>query len=82
MANAFLYFLALSTLALIVGLVVADLFRLGLGLHINPTPLDSSKIADYAAKAHDQSLVGFLLAIIPLTLLGRRPKERSSRAGP
>ena len=69
-AKAFIYFLAFSTLALIVGLVVANVFHPGLGLHINPATLDSSKIADYAAKAHDQSLVGFLLAIIPQTLFG------------
>jgi len=69
-AKAFAYFLTLSTFALILGLVVANLVHPGAGLHIDPATLDSSKIADYAAKAHDQSIVGFVLAIIPATLLG------------
>jgi aerobic C4-dicarboxylate transport protein len=68
--KAFVYFLALSTFALIVGLVVANLVQPGTGLNINPATLDTSKIADYAAKAHEQTITGFLLAIIPQTLLG------------
>ena len=69
-AKAFAYFLCLSTFALIVGLVVANLIQPGAGLHIDPATLDTGKIADYAAKAHDQSVTGFLLAIIPTTMLG------------
>jgi aerobic C4-dicarboxylate transport protein len=69
-AKAFAYFLTLSTFALIVGLIVANMVQPGAGLHIDPATLDSSKIADYAAKAHEQSVTGFLLAIIPQTLLG------------
>jgi len=68
--KAFVYFLALSTFALIVGLVVANVVQPGTGLNIDPATLDTSKIADYAAKAHEQSITGFLLAIIPQTLLG------------
>ncbi len=68
--KAFAYFLTLSTFALIVGLIVANVVQPGAALHIDPTTLDSSKIADYAAKAHDQSVIGFLLAIIPQTLFG------------
>ena len=69
-AKAFAYFLTMSTFALVLGLVVANLVQPGAGLHIDPATLDNSKIADYAAKAHDQSIVGFILAIIPATLLG------------
>jgi len=69
-AKALAYFLCLSTFALIVGLVVANLVQPGAGLHINPATLDADKIADYAAKAHDQSVIGFLLAIIPTTMFG------------
>jgi len=68
--KAFVYFLALSTFALIVGLVVANVVQPGTGLNINPATLDTSKIADYAAKAHEQTITGFVLAIIPSTLLG------------
>ncbi len=68
-AKAFGYFLTVSTLALIVGLIVANVVQPGAGMHIAPSQLDASHIADYAAKAHDQSLVGFLTGIIPTTPL-------------
>ncbi|MCZ4342499.1 dicarboxylate/amino acid:cation symporter [Sphingomonadaceae bacterium G21617-S1] len=68
-ARAFGYFITVSTLALIVGLIVANVVQPGAGMHIAPAQLDSSHIADYAAKAHDQSLTGFLMGIIPDTLV-------------
>jgi len=67
--KAFAYFLFFSTLALIIGLVVANLVRPGAGLNIDPATLDAGKVSDYAAKAHDTSLTGFLLEIVPDTFL-------------
>jgi aerobic C4-dicarboxylate transport protein len=67
--KAFAYFLFFSTLALIVGLIVANVVRPGAGLNIDPATLDSGKIADYAAKAHETTLTGFLLGIIPDSFL-------------
>ncbi|MCW1431837.1 dicarboxylate/amino acid:cation symporter [Novosphingobium sp. JCM 18896] len=68
-AKAFAYFLTFSTLALIVGLVVANLVRPGEGLNIDPATLDAGKVAQYSAKAHETSLVGFVSAMIPDTLV-------------
>ena len=68
-AKAFAYFLAFSTLALVVGLVVANTVRPGAGLNIDPATLDASKVADYAHAAHETSVSGFLMAMIPETLL-------------
>lgn len=67
--KAFAYFLFFSTLALIVGLIVANVVRPGAGLNIDPATLDTGKVADYAAKAHETTLTGFLLGIIPDTFL-------------
>ena len=67
--KTFGYFLVMSTFALIVGLVVANVVQPGAGMHIAPAALDTSHIADYAAKAHDQSLTAFLMNIIPTTLV-------------
>ncbi|WP_088366986.1 dicarboxylate/amino acid:cation symporter [Sphingomonas dokdonensis] len=67
--KAFGYFLFFSTLALIVGLIVANVVQPGSGLNINPATLDASKVADYSAKAHESTLVGFLLGVIPDTFL-------------
>ncbi len=67
--KAFAYFLFFSTLALIVGLVVANVVQPGAGLNIDPATLDTSKITEYAEKAHDTTLTGFLTGIIPDTFL-------------
>lgn len=67
-AKAFAYFFTFSTLALIVGLIVANVIRPGEGLNIDPATLDAGSVATYAQKAHDQTLVGFLLHVIPPTL--------------
>ena len=67
--KAFVYFLFFSTLALIVGLIVANVVRPGEGLNIDPATLDATKVSDYASKAHETTLTGFLLEIIPDTFL-------------
>lgn len=68
-AKAFAYFLTFSTLALVVGMVVGNVIRPGAGMNINPATLDTAKIAEYAEKAHDTTLTGFLLNIIPDTFV-------------
>jgi aerobic C4-dicarboxylate transport protein len=68
--KAFAYFLFFSTLALFVGMAVANLVRPGSGLNIDPATLDTSKVADYASKAHETTITGFLTGIIPDTFLG------------
>lgn len=67
--KAFAYFLFFSTLALIVGLIVANLFQPGAGMNIDPAALDTGAVAAYTEKAHDSSITGFLLDIIPTTML-------------
>jgi aerobic C4-dicarboxylate transport protein len=67
-AKAFAYFLAFSTVALVVGMIVANVIQPGAALHIDPASLDASKVADYAAKAHESTVTGFLTGIIPETL--------------
>ena len=68
-AKAFGYFLFFSTVALFVGLIVANVLRPGQGLNIDPATLDPSKVAQYAQKAHESTLVDFLLGIIPTSLV-------------
>lgn len=62
------YFLVFSTLALIVGLIVANVVQPGHGLHIDPASLDTKAVSTYVEKAHDSTLVGFLMNIIPTTI--------------
>jgi aerobic C4-dicarboxylate transport protein len=67
-AKAMAYFLTFSTLALAVGLIVANLVHPGAGLNIDPASLDTKGVATYVAKAHEQSVTAFLLNIVPDTL--------------
>ena len=68
--RALLYFVTVSTLALAVGLLVANVVQPGAGLNIDPASLDSSRVADYAQKAQEgHGLVAFLIDIIPDTLV-------------
>ncbi|MCJ2228343.1 dicarboxylate/amino acid:cation symporter [Providencia rettgeri] len=67
--KAMLYFLTFSTIALFIGLIVANVIRPGSGLNIDPATLDSTKVASYVEKAHESSIVGFLMNIIPDTVI-------------
>ena len=67
--KAFAYFISVSTLALVVGLIVANLVQPGAGMNIDPATLDASAVKDYAGKAEEASIVKFLLDIIPTTTL-------------
>lgn len=65
--KAILYFEVVSSFALVIGLVVVNLLKPGAGFNVDPATLDAGAVAKYAAAAHDQSTVGFLLHIIPKT---------------
>lgn len=67
--KAMAYFLFFSTLALVVGMVVAHVVQPGAGMHVNPAELDQGAVNDYVNKSHDLTLVGFVLDIIPKTLV-------------
>uniref|UniRef100_A0A1I7Y9B2 Amino acid transporter n=1 Tax=Steinernema glaseri TaxID=37863 RepID=A0A1I7Y9B2_9BILA len=67
---ALLYFEIVSTIALIIGLVVVNVVKPGAGMHIDVTTLNASSVAAYAAAGAQQTTVGFLLNIIPNTVVG------------
>ncbi len=67
--KAFAYFLTVSTFALVVGLIVANVVQPGAGMNIDPATLDASVVSDYTAKADEAGLVPFLLGVIPTTLV-------------
>jgi aerobic C4-dicarboxylate transport protein len=68
--KALAYFLIFSTIALIVGMLVSHLVQPGAGMHVNPQSLDNKAVADYVTKAHDSTVTGFLMNIIPSSLVG------------
>jgi aerobic C4-dicarboxylate transport protein len=65
--KALLYFEVVSTFALVIGLVVANLIEPGAGFNVDPATLDARAVADYAKTAASQSTAEFLLHIIPRT---------------
>lgn len=65
--KAMIYFFTFSTLALIIGLVVGNLLQPGHGLNIDPATL-SGNVSEYQEKAHESTLTGFIMNIIPETL--------------
>jgi aerobic C4-dicarboxylate transport protein len=67
--KAMLYFLVFSTLALAIGMLVSNVVQPGAGMHINPATLDAKAVTSYAQKAHDASISGFLMDIIPDTIV-------------
>ncbi|RZA19043.1 MAG: dicarboxylate/amino acid:cation symporter [Lysobacteraceae bacterium] len=67
--KAMAYFLCFSTLALVVGLLVAHVVQPGAGLDVDPATLDAAAVTGYVQKSHELSLTGFLLDIIPGTLV-------------
>ncbi|WP_100159527.1 dicarboxylate/amino acid:cation symporter [Proteus columbae] len=67
--KSMIYFLTFSTIALIIGLITANIIRPGDGLNISPESLDSSRVEMYVTQAHSSSLVSFLMNIIPDTIV-------------
>ena len=68
--RALAYFITVSTLALVIGLIVANVVQPGAGMGVDPATLDAKAVKDYAGKADEQTIVAFLLAIIPDTFVG------------
>ncbi|HTB84116.1 MAG TPA: C4-dicarboxylate transporter DctA [Candidatus Sulfotelmatobacter sp.] len=65
-----LYFEAVSTLALVIGLVVVNVFKPGAGFNIDPATLDPDAVKNYTAGAHALNTVDFLMNLIPKTFFG------------
>jgi aerobic C4-dicarboxylate transport protein len=69
--KALVYFEILSTIALVIGLIVVNIVRPGVGMNINVTALDGSAISKYSQAASEQGgTIDFFLNIIPQTFLG------------
>jgi len=67
--KALIYFEVVSTFALAIGLIVANLAKPGAGFNVDPAHLDSSSIAQYTTNAHAQTTTEFIMHIIPTTFV-------------
>jgi aerobic C4-dicarboxylate transport protein len=67
--RALIYFEIVSTLALVIGLVVVNIMKPGVGMNIDVSTLDASGIAKYQPASQEQhGGVDFFLNIIPTTM--------------
>jgi len=72
--KALVYFEALTTLALIIGLIMVHLFKPGVGMNVDPASLAADvkgleAVGKYTVGASHLSTVGFILNIIPSSVV-------------
>ena len=63
--KALIYFEAVSTLALLTGVIVGEIVKPGAGFGADPKTLDPTAVAGYASAAAKDSPIAHILAIIP-----------------
>jgi aerobic C4-dicarboxylate transport protein len=49
-------------------MIVSHIVQPGAGMHIDPKTLDEKAVSGYVAKAHDSTITGFLMNVIPTTI--------------
>ena len=70
--KALIYFEALTTIALVLGLVLAFVFQPGTGMNVDTSKLDASAMSAYASNADKLTsggTVDFLMKLIPTTVV-------------
>jgi aerobic C4-dicarboxylate transport protein len=68
--RAMVYFETISTLALFVGVLVAEVIKPGAGFNVSVASLDPKAVGAYVSKAHQmESVPAFLLHLIPDTFV-------------
>jgi len=66
---AVLYFEVVSTIALIIGLIVVNVWAPGSGMNVDPSTLDTKGIDKYVGPGKMQSTTDFLINIIPTSVV-------------
>jgi len=68
--KAVLYFEVASTIALVIGMVVANVIKPGSGMNIDPSHIDASAIATYTHAAKQHGMLEFFMSIVPNSIVG------------
>src|SRR3954471_18518477 len=68
--KALVYFEAMTTVALVIGLVIVNLWQPGAGMNVDPATLDTKAIQSYTRQASEQSTLDFFMHIVPNTVVG------------
>ena len=67
---ALLYFEIVSTISLLIGLLVINIWKPGVGMNVDPSTLDTSGISKFVESGQQQTTVDFFMHIIPNTVVG------------
>jgi aerobic C4-dicarboxylate transport protein len=67
--RALIYFEVVSTGALIIGMIVAELLQPGAGINADPSSLDPRAVATLASTPREPGAVGFFVGLIPTTVV-------------
>src|SRR4051812_32258835 len=67
--KALIYFEVMTSLALIVGLIVVNLWQPGAGMNVDVNALDTKAIAAYTSKAAEQGTIEYIMHIVPTTVV-------------
>jgi aerobic C4-dicarboxylate transport protein len=67
--KALIYFEVASTLALIIGMIVGNLWKVGVGLNADPAAFDTKAIEAYAKVAKNVTISDFFLSMIPTSFV-------------
>jgi aerobic C4-dicarboxylate transport protein len=68
--KALIYFEVLTTIALIIGLVMVNILKPGVGMNVDLSQVDTSVVKGYIAQTQHQDTISFLINIIPDTFVG------------
>jgi Na+/H+-dicarboxylate symporter len=67
--KALIYFEIASTLALIIGMIVGNFWKVGIGLNADPAAFDTKAVEAYAKVAKNVNLTDFFLSMIPTSFV-------------
>ena len=67
--RALVYFEAVSTLSLVIGMVVVNIVQPGRGLAIDPASLDLKAVTAFTAASKSLTTIDFILNVIPTTVV-------------
>jgi aerobic C4-dicarboxylate transport protein len=67
--KSLLYFEVVSTIALLIGLLVVNIYQPGVGVNADPSTLDTGSLSTYTSTVKPLSTTEFLLNIIPKTVI-------------
>jgi aerobic C4-dicarboxylate transport protein len=63
--KALIYFEIVSTVALIIGLIVVNILKPGVGMNVNPASLDPKAVESYLSSSKSMNVQDFVMHIIP-----------------